>query len=223
MPRQKQKNNKIVIGVTGSFGSGKSSVAGIFASGGAKIIDADKIARGCLKRPGRGYKKVISIFGPRVIGENKEIDRHILGKIVFSDIKQLNKLDRIVHPEVIRLVKKEIGSIKKGVVILDAPLLLEAGLRSLVDKLVVVTAGENTQIKRLLKRTSLSRADILRRIKFQIPFRVKARLADFIIDNSGTLEKTRKQVKGIMMQLISCPASCVRGLRINSLPKKRAN
>lgn len=201
MPRQKPKNNKIIIGLTGSFGSGKSAVAGIFASFGAKIIDADKIAHSCLKRGSRIYKKVILAFGPQVIGKNKEIDRGILGKIVFNDESKLKKLNSLIHPEIIRVIKKKIGSLKKGVIILDAPLLLEAGLRKRVDKLVVVTAGKNRQLKRLLKKTALSRADILKRIKSQISQKMKLRVANFRIDNSGTLKETRKRVEEIRRKL----------------------
>ena len=197
----KQKNNKVIIGLTGSFGSGKSTVAGIFASYGAKIIDADKIARGCFRRAGRIYKKIISAFGAGVISKDRQIDRGELSKLVFSDKKKLRKLNSIVHPEVIRIIKTKINAIKKGVIILDAPLLLEAGLRNKVDKLIVVTAGRDRQLKRLLKKGSLDRAGILKRMEFQIPFRVKARLADFIIDNSGTLEKTRKQAAEIRRKL----------------------
>ena len=200
MPRQKQ-NKKIIIGLTGSFGSGKSTVAGILAAYGAKIIDADKIAASCLI-PGSGiYKKVISAFGDKVISKGKAIDRPALARIVFSDQQLLRKLNSIVHPEVIRMIKAKMNSKKKGVLVLDAPLLLEAGLKNAVDKLIVVTINRDTQVKRLLKKTSLKKAAILKRIKSQIPLRAKARLADFIIDNSGSLQSTRKQVAQIRRKL----------------------
>ncbi len=198
MPRQK-RNNKIVAGATGSFGSGKSSVSAIFAAYGAKIIDSDKIARSCITAGSKIYKKIISAFGRKITGKDKEIDRVKLAAVVFNNKKCLKKLNSIVHPEVIRIIKKEINSKKKGVVILDAPLLLEAGLRKLVDKLIVVTIDRETQIKRLLKKTPLKKTDILKRIKSQISQNVKSRFADFIIDNNGSMTKTKKQVKGIMM------------------------
>jgi dephospho-CoA kinase len=196
----KQKlNKKVVVGITGNFGSGKSTVARLLASYEAKIIDADKIAHRCLSRGNKVYRKIVSVFGDTILGKNKEIDRCRLGKVVFGDKKLLKKLNGIVHPEVIRIIKSKINSKKKGVMVLDAPLLLEAGLRSAVDKLIVVTINRDTQIMRLLKKTSLKKADILKRIKSQIPLRAKARLADFIIDNNGSLAKTRKQVKGIIV------------------------
>jgi dephospho-CoA kinase len=201
MPKQKQKNNKVVVGLTGSFGGGKSTVSRMLISLGARVIDADKIAHSCLKPGGKVYKKVISSFGPSIIGKNKEIDRRKLGKIVFSAKKQLKKLNNIIHPEILRAIKLKLAGIKKGVVILDAPLLLEAGLRNTVSKLIAVRIDKKTRLERLLKKTSLSRRDILKRIKFQIPQDVKLRSANFIIDNSGTLRETKKQVLEIRRKL----------------------
>ncbi|MDO8661999.1 MAG: dephospho-CoA kinase [Candidatus Omnitrophota bacterium] len=200
MPKQRE-NKKIIIGVTGSFGSGKSTVSGILAAYGARIIDADKIAANCLKAGSRIYQKVISAFGDKVIAKDGEIDRAGLAKIVFNDKKLLKKLNHIVHPEVIRMIKAKIDSIKKGVIILDAPLLLEAGLVKAVDKLIVVTIDPDTQIKRLLKKTRLKRADILKRIRSQISQNAKSRFANFIIDNSSSLRSTKKQVLQIRRKL----------------------
>lgn len=201
MKRQK-RNKKIVVGITGTFGSGKSTAARIFASYGAKIIDADKIAHNCLRRGRSVYKKIASGFGLKVIGKNKEIDRAKLAALVFNDDKSLKKLEAIVHPEVIRIIKLKIGQIKKGVVILDAPLLLEAGLKKTVDKLIVVKINKNIRLARLFKKTSLKRADIAKRMKFQISQKEKTRFADFIIDNNDSLTETRKQVKSIMGKLV---------------------
>ncbi len=196
-----KENKKIVIGVTGSFGSGKSTVAVMLAAYGAHIIDADKIAASTFTAGSRIYQKVIAAFGDKVIDKDSEIDRAGLARIVFSDKKLLKKLNSIVHPEVIRMIKAEIDSEKKGVIILDAPLLLEAGLAKVVDKLIVVTIDQDTQIKRLLKKTRLKKTDILKRIRSQLPLAAKARLADFIIDNSGTRKETEVQVKNIYQTL----------------------
>lgn len=200
MPRQKQKN-RIVIGVTGSFGSGKSTVSRFLSSSGAGIIDADKIARSLLSRNNKIYKRIVSSFGVKVLDTNKQIDRQALAEAVFNNRRLLRKLNRIVHPEVIRIIKSRINDKKKGVIILDAPLLLEAGLKKALDTLVVVAINRDNQIKRLVKKTSLKKADILKRIKSQIPLRAKARLADFIIDNNGSVSETKKQAKRILREL----------------------
>ncbi len=194
----RKQNKKIVIGLTGSFGSGKSTVADIFVASGARRIDADKIAHSCISPGKQAYVKIIAAFGHVLVGKNKKIERPRLAGIAFSDKKKLKQLESILHPEIIKIIRKKINAIKKGVVILDAPLLLEARLRNIVDKLVVVKINRDEQLRRLLGKKCFKKQDILRRIKTKIPLRAKVRLADFIIDNNGSLGKTRKQVKRII-------------------------
>ena len=197
MKRQKRNKKRVILGITGTFGSGKSTVANMFKSFGAELIDADKIAHRVI-RPGSGiYKKIINAFSRSILKKNKSIDRRKIAKVVFKDKKLLQKLNQIIHPEVIKIIKNQICASTKGIVVLDAPLLIEAGLERLVDKLIVVSIHKKKQIERALKKASLSEADILKRIKAQIPLKDKIRLADFVIDNSGTIGKTRKQVASI--------------------------
>lgn len=153
---QRQKQVKIIIGLTGSFGSGKSTVAKIFKSKGAKVIDADRIAHDCMRKGSPVYSKVVSFFGEGILNKIKEINRPRLGDIVFKNNAHLKKLNNIVHPQVIRKIRNELRRIKKGVIILDAPLLLEAGLVPAVDKIVVVKLDRDVQIKRLLKKGNLA-------------------------------------------------------------------
>lgn len=193
MKRQKQ----IILGLTGSFGSGKTTVARIFKSFGAQIIDADKLAHGCIAPGSPAYEKIIHAFGNGILDKDGRIDRKKLSDIVFNDINLLIKLNSIIHPQVIRIIKAKINSSKSKVIVLDAPLLLEAGLKGLVDKLLVVKITRARQLKRIQNKTSLSKQDILKRIKSQIPLPQKVRLADFVIDNSATLSETMKQVEQI--------------------------
>jgi len=193
----KQKQNKITLGITGCLGSGKSTVAGIFKSWGAKIVDADKIAHSCMRKGSPAYRKIVAFFGKGILNRSKEINRAKLGDLVFSKAISLKKLEGIVHPQVISKIRTKIKKIKKGVVILDAPLLLEAGLRSVVDKIIVVKLKRKMQIKRLSKKGNYSQAKIKRIIESQIPLREKMRVADFIIDNNGKLSETKKQVLDI--------------------------
>ena len=193
MKRQKQ----IILGLTGSFGSGKTTVARIFKSFGAQIIDADKLAHGCIAPGSPAYEKIIHAFGNGILDKDGRIDRKKLSDIVFNDINLLIKLNSIIHPQVIRIIKAKINSSKSKVIVLDAPLLLEAGLKGLVDKLLVVKITRARQLKRIRNKSSLSKQDILKRIKSQIPLPQKVRLADFVIDNSATLSETMKQVEQI--------------------------
>lgn len=201
MNRRTQNRRKIVIGVTGNFGSGKTTVANIFRSSGARIIDADRIAHGLLTPRSKTYQRIIGIFGPAILKKNKTIDRRRLAAIVFADENLRNKINNIIHPQVIRIIKRKIRAFARGVIILDVPLLIEAGLMNMVDKLIVVKISRKEQIKRLQAKTSLDKYEILKRINAQMAQNQKIRLADFIIDNSGTIKQTKKQAQVIRRTL----------------------
>ncbi len=196
MKRQRQNRKRIVLGLTGSFGSGKSTVAGMLKSRTVKIIDADRIAHSLLLPGTAVYRKVGRLFKGVVLRKGQP-GRDKLGKAVFGDKRLLRKLQDIMHPEIIRIIKDEIKANPGKDIILDAPLLIEAGLERLADKVLVVKAGRAKQVQRLLRKTNLSRSDILRRINAQIPLSTKVRMADFVIDNNGTLDKTKKQAQVI--------------------------
>ncbi len=203
MQRRFQSKKKFIIGVSGGFGTGKSTVAGIFKNLGAAVIDADKIAHDLMgsARPGKEWvKKITFVFGKKIL-KSGCLDRPKLGKIVFSNSRLLKKLNHIIHPQVIRIIQKEIKYTPSRLIVIDAPLLIESGLDRTVDMLIVVRASQDKQIKRIQKRSFLSQADILRRIRCQIPLRDKLRLADFIIDNNGSLKKTKKKVREIWRRL----------------------
>lgn len=197
MSGSRVNKKKIVIAVTGSFGSGKSTVAGLFRRRGAEVIDADKIAHKVIQPKTKVYRKIVSVFGRGALKKDLKIDRDKLGKKVFADKILLSRLNKIVHPAVIRVIREKLKQAPKKLVVLDVPLLIEANLAHLVDKIIVVNITRKKQIKRITERRSLGRADILKRINAQVPLSDKVRLADFIIDNNGTISQTKKQVKQI--------------------------
>lgn len=191
------RSKRLIIGLTGSFGSGKTTVAKMFKSFGAQVIDADEIAHRIIQPGSQIYKKIISVFGENILKKNKAIDRDKLARIVFGNKNLLKKINRIMHPEIIRMIKQRIKISQSKIIILDAPLLIEAGLKNLVDKLIVVKLDKRQQIERLLHKSPLKKPEILKRIKAQIPLQYKVRLADFVIDNSGRIKDTKRQAEQI--------------------------
>jgi dephospho-CoA kinase len=193
----KQKKGKLVLGVTGNMGSGKSTVARMFKTKDCLLIDADCLGHDLLSCGTKVYRRIIKTFGRRIIKTDNSVDRAKLAGLAFADKASLNRLNRIVHPAIIAEIKRQISNSKKKIVILDAALIIEARLKKIVDILVVVTASRQQQILRTQRRLSLSKNGVFRRMKYQISQNAKLRLADFIIDNSGQISKTRRQVSEI--------------------------
>jgi len=193
----------LIIGLTGGFGTGKSYVAGIFKGLGAKVIDADLLAHNSIKKGNSAYGKVAALFGPSVLTAGREIDRRKLGRIVFNDKKLLKRLDNIVHPEVIKTIKKNIKKAARGdVVVIDAPLLIEAGLAGMTDELVVVTCPKGEQVRRCIRKFGLDKEEVLKRIRSQIPLTKKIKMADHVVDNRGPKAETRKAAKKIWRHIV---------------------
>lgn len=187
-------SRRLILGITGCIGCGKSTVARMFNTKDCLLIDADKLAHGLFSIGSCVYERIKKYFGQVIIKDNNCINRGKLAKIVFTNPAALTKLNRIIHPELIRQIKRRIRRTKKKTIILDAALIIEAGLTEMVDKLVVVTAKSQQQIIRSQKNLGLSRKQLVLRIKSQISQKEKLRFADFIIDNSRQISKTQKQV-----------------------------
>ena len=190
----------LIIGLTGSLGTGKSTVAAMFAKRGFKVIDADAITRSLLTENKKIIKKVAKAF-PNAILKPGEVDRKQLSNIVFQNPRELHKLTDILYPEALKEVKRRIAQYKKQHIILDVPLLFEAKWDKLSDTTIVVRASRLQQIQRTQKRMGLNKRDILDRLKHQMPLKDKCFLADFIIDNSKTLKETRAQVGAVINKL----------------------
>jgi dephospho-CoA kinase len=190
----KQKKSKFVLGVTGNIGCGKSTVARMFKTEDCLLIDADKLAHESISYGSKVYKKIKNYFGKGILKKNKSVDRLKLANLVFANNSALTKLNSIVHPQVISEIKRRIKDSRKRIIILDAALIVEAGLNRIVDKLVVVKVKRKLQIFRSQKSLGLSKKQVGMRMKSQISQKAKSGFADFIIDNSGTISQTRKQV-----------------------------
>lgn len=195
----------ITIGLTGNLGSGKTTVARIFAKLGAVVIDADAIVHEQLKSTGKAFAKVVHAFGKNIIS-NGEIDRRKLADIVFRDPKQLKQLTSIVHPIALKEVRSRINTLKKAskthIAVIDAPLLIEAGWHRWVDYVIVVKATRELQVKRIMAQRPMKKQEILRRLRMQLPVAQKTNMADIVIDNRKTLQETEKQTRMIVQRLL---------------------
>ncbi len=187
------------------MGTGKTTVAKMFASFGAKIIDADKIARSVMRPETEVWRKLLVVFGEEIFSGNGTINRKKLAEIVFRrEPHKLKELNSIIHPQVVHIILKRVEDArKKGIkaVVIDAPLLIEAGLETVVDKLIVVTTTGKKQEERSRIQHKLSLEEIRARISRQLPLADKEKRADYIIDNNDSLENTRKQAEEIWGRL----------------------
>lgn len=190
----------IIVGLTGSVGTGKSTVANFFKELGAYVISWDELARDVVHPHSKAWKEIVEYFGKDILNEDLTINRQKLADIVFSDKKKLQKLNHIVHPEVFKedeRIENEIKSLDPDALIIkDIPLLFELTRPIYVDKIVVVAASKQTQLKRLEEK-GMSREDAQNRIKSQFPLKEKIKSADFVINNDGSLEDTKRQVERI--------------------------
>lgn len=204
---EKKTAHPVIIGVTGSFATGKTTVAAMFKRLGAKVLDADKITHRLIKKDTAAYKEILKEFGGGILDGSGAIDRAKLAAAVFRDKRPLNKLCGIVHPAVISDMKRSIRDIAENgravAVVIDAPLLIEAGMRRMVDVLIVVTTSRKTQLERAKKKTGMDIVEIKMRIRNQLPLNKKAKMADYVIDNEGTESSVKKTVKKIWEEIES--------------------
>ncbi len=195
----------MVVGLTGGIATGKSTVSNMFRQLGAPIVDADRIARWAVEPDRPAWLDLVAYFGEEILLPDRTVNRVKLGEIVFSDALKRDKLNRIVHPRVREESEKQIRQYleadPKRPVIQDVPLLIETGLHSKMDKVIVVYADEPTQLRRLMERNDLSEKEAMQRIRAQMPIEAKRVYADYIIDNRGSIEETREQVIQIWEEL----------------------
>jgi dephospho-CoA kinase len=195
----------ILVGLTGGVATGKSTVAKMFKQCGAAVIDADLLARQVVEPDKPAWREIVTLFGKTVLNPDRSLDRQALGSIVFRNRTKRRQLERIIHPRVaheqqrlVRLVAKRKPHV---VVIYEVPLLFEAGVDKRVDEIIVVTADRETQIVRLTKRNSLSRAEALRRIRSQMPLAKKIQQADHVLNGTLPRSSLRKQVGQLFKSL----------------------
>lgn len=191
-----------VIGLTGNIGSGKSSVARLLRDLGAKVVDADQVAREVVLPGAPALAELAREFGPDILDLDGSLDRKKMGSIVFADPSARTRLNQITHPRIKEAIDSVISSFRQapyatspsGVLVIEAPLLIEVGLDRQVDEVWVVKIDEDKQVERLVARDTLNTKEVRNRIAAQLPQAVKLKYARRVIDNSGDFLNTKKQV-----------------------------
>ena len=210
MKSETKKDRGIIVGITGGIACGKTKVSELLAEKGAIPINVDEIGHQLLRFDSPVIDELIETFGTEILDQSGDVSRKKLGAIVFNDKSARERLNAILHPLIIHRSRSRAQQLvhedPSCVVLLDAPLLIEAGAYDSVDLIVVVTASNETQLQRILERSQeqnrpLTEADAQSRIDSQMPLSEKVKYADVVIENEGSLEELQKQVESLWDKL----------------------
>jgi dephospho-CoA kinase len=193
-------------GLTGNIACGKSYVSKVFAELGAHVIDADQVVHELLAAGTETYDGIVHAFGDGILDQNREIDRKKLAQIVFFDSDKRLLLNKLTHPAVGAEILRRIGDLEQssssGITIVDAALMVETGNYKMYHCLIVVACDPALQISRLMSRDGLTEKEARARIESQMPIEEKRKVADYVIDTSGTLKQTRDQAEAVYRNLL---------------------
>jgi dephospho-CoA kinase len=193
------------VGLTGGIASGKSTVARMLAKKGAILIDFDELAHAVQEPEGAVWREIVRHFGEEILLPDRTIDRRKLGETVFADREKRELLNRLVHPAIFEEWQRRLAEIRArradAIVVSDIPLLIEAGMKGMVDLVLLVYITPEEQIRRVMARDGFSREEAERRLAAQMPIEEKLRWADIVIRNGGSPEETRRVVSEVWMEL----------------------
>ena len=193
--KELRKSGKLKIGITGGIGSGKSLACKYFEKLGYKVIYADRVAKELYSSNSQLIKRLVAEFGKGILDENGKLSRPNARRIIFSDKRNIKRVNSIVHPFVFREMDKMVSRIKDKVVLFEAAIMFESGSYKRMDYVVLIYANKETRIKRIIKRDGVKRRDVLKLMKLQLDEREKAKRADFVIKNNSTAPALEKNVK----------------------------
>ncbi|MFA6002632.1 MAG: dephospho-CoA kinase [Elusimicrobiota bacterium] len=189
------KRRALTVGLTGGIGSGKSEALRAFARLGADTLSLDEVAHQVLRKGAAGYRPVVRVFGRDILDARGEIDRRILGRIVFGAPRARRRLERLTQPAIARELRRRLRAHRRGLLVVEAPLLFETGWEKDFDLTVVVAAGCGKRLRRLARRDRLPAAQLRRRMAAQLPAAEKAARADVVLSNDGTRRGLRDKVR----------------------------
>lgn len=195
----------LVAGLTGGIATGKSIVASMFEKRGAHVIDFDVLARVVVEPDTPGWKDIVEHFGTAILNEDRTLDRTKVGDIVFADARKRKTLEGFIYPRLFEEYSRRIREIEErepdAIIVADVPLLIEVGLHDMFEKIIVVYAPQEQQVKRLTDRNGFDRESALNRIKAQMPIDEKLKHADYVVYNSGSVEQTEVEVEKVWKAL----------------------
>lgn len=193
-----------IIGLTGGIASGKSTIASFFKDEGIPVIETDQIAKTILQPGSDAFNEVVKHFGEEILLSEGIINRKALGERIFKDEHERDILNQIVHPEVRIITQSKADVLKKeghAIIVIDVPLLFEAGFDQDVDQTLVVSVPKDIQIERLMARDGIEKAYALKKTNAQMPLKEKRKRADFVIDNRGSILDTKNQFNEVLKAL----------------------
>ena len=193
-----------LVGLTGGIASGKSTVAAILRRLGATIINADALSREVVQPEQEAWNEIIKTFGPDILQEDKTLDRRKLRKIIFDNPEARKKLEAIIHPRVRALAERRISELAaagSSVIVYEVPLLFEAQIHLWLRPVILVACDLETQKKRLLERDHLTELEAQQHLDAQMSLEEKRKLADYLIENDGTLEKLEQDVRAVLEKI----------------------
>jgi len=209
--KQEQAISKIKkVAVTGSAGSGKTTVCSRFQELGLRVINSDALAREAVSPGSTAYKKIINYFGEKVLNDDATLNRQMLRRLIIDDDIARKALEHFIHPEIIKFMKAQITAAEKdgnSVVVVEVPLLFEFEMENWFDKTIVVIAKLESRLKRLMDRDNISRNDAKNLLDIQMPDEEKAWRADFVLQNNGSVEQLIELVDIYYKKLLNIMAS----------------
>ncbi len=202
----KEYKHCLVVAVTGGMGCGQTTVAKFMEEFGAHVINADEMARKAIETNRELQQEMKMVFGKSVFYKNGKLNRKRLAAIVFQDESKLHKLNKMVHPRMVELIVEDIekqrSSGRYKIIVVDAALIYEVNIENMFDAVIVVASYMKNRIDRIAARDGHTRKHIMDRIKSQLPIEDKIKWADFVIENNGTLEETKKNTKEVYDKLL---------------------
>ncbi len=193
----------VILGLTGGIATGKSTITKLFAAEKIPVVDADIVSRDLLNKDGECFQKVIDAFGEDVVSLTGEINRKLLGRMIFDDSEKREKLNKIVHPIVRKIIENrlEIEKRDSNIVLLVVPLMFEVGFDDLCDKIIAIDVSETNQVERLMIRDNISREDAIKRVASQMNTKEKIKKADYVINNNESIIQAKKDFKNILEKM----------------------